>query len=493
MRRARSRCREGCRCEPALLDGRLQLLGQLVVERDGAGAVHTQPERAAESAAGFGHGAERSPVRPHRDSAVRFVRTKLDSAIWRAARWVHAHRTHRHGPHRYLPRGRPGRHPAVASLVVADPTRHARLGGRGTDGCHGPRVRGGSPRCGRGRRGDHLGHLGARGPHRPGGPGRCCPPSARSPSRWTWRARSARSREVERAGSDAPARLHAPVRRGLRARRAPPCAAGPWAGCTPCGRSTSDPAPPPAAYLPLSGGLYRDCLVHDFDILRWVTGREVTEVYATGSDAGPAMFREAGDVDTAAALLTLDDGTLATATATRCNGAGYDVRMELAGERDQIAVGLDDRTPLTSAEPQGPARSRQAVAGLPGALRPGVRGGAGRVPRRRTRRAAEPVRRPGGAARAARRRGVRAVAPGAPSRTDGGDRRGLRVRSALCRVPGPAAGYQVTGRLSGPRISMPVRQGRPAGSASSRSSGQRSRSDRMAMRASMRASGAPRQ
>ncbi|MCF3124353.1 Gfo/Idh/MocA family oxidoreductase [Streptomyces arenae] len=117
---------------------------------------------------------------------------------------------------------------------------------------------------------------------------------------------------------------------------------------------TSDPAPPPAAYLPLSGGLYRDCLVHDFDILRWVTGREVTEVYATGSDAGPAMFREAGDVDTAAAVLTLDDGTLATATATRCNGAGYDVRMELAGEQDQLAVGMDERTPLTSAEPAGP-------------------------------------------------------------------------------------------------------------------------------------------
>ncbi|WNI21544.1 Gfo/Idh/MocA family oxidoreductase [Streptomyces sp. ITFR-16] len=117
---------------------------------------------------------------------------------------------------------------------------------------------------------------------------------------------------------------------------------------------TSDPAPPPAAYLPLSGGLYRDCLVHDFDMVRWVTGREVVRVYAAGSDAGPAMFRAADDVDTAAALLTLDDGTLATATATRCNGAGYDVRMELAGERDQIAVGLDARTPLTSAQPDGP-------------------------------------------------------------------------------------------------------------------------------------------
>ncbi|MEV0975458.1 Gfo/Idh/MocA family oxidoreductase [Streptomyces sp. NPDC049915] len=117
---------------------------------------------------------------------------------------------------------------------------------------------------------------------------------------------------------------------------------------------TSDQVPPPAAWLPLSGGLYRDTLIHDFDILRWVTGREVSDVYAAGSDAGPAMFREAGDVDTAAVLLTLDDGTLATATATRLNGAGYDVRMELAGERDQIVVGLDDRTPIASTEPTGP-------------------------------------------------------------------------------------------------------------------------------------------
>ncbi|GHH79325.1 dehydrogenase [Streptomyces sulfonofaciens] len=127
---------------------------------------------------------------------------------------------------------------------------------------------------------------------------------------------------------------------------------------------TSDPAPPPAAYLPLSGGLYRDCLVHDFDVLRWVTGREVTEVYATGSDAGPAMFAEVGDVDTAAAVLTLDDGTLATATATRCNGAGYDVRMELAGEHDQIAVGLDDRTPITSTEPAAPPAAGKPWSGF---------------------------------------------------------------------------------------------------------------------------------
>ncbi|KOU59367.1 dehydrogenase [Streptomyces sp. MMG1533] len=127
---------------------------------------------------------------------------------------------------------------------------------------------------------------------------------------------------------------------------------------------TSDQAPPPAAYLPQSGGLYRDTLIHDFDVLRWVTGREVVDVYAAGSDAGPAMFREAGDVDTGAALLTLDDGTLATATATRLHGAGYDVRMELAGELDQIVVGLDDRTPIASTEPTGPPAADKPWAGF---------------------------------------------------------------------------------------------------------------------------------
>ncbi|MFD5144528.1 Gfo/Idh/MocA family oxidoreductase [Streptomyces sp. NPDC058401] len=118
--------------------------------------------------------------------------------------------------------------------------------------------------------------------------------------------------------------------------------------------TTADPSPPSAAYLRTSGGLYRDCLVHDFDMVRWVTGREVREVYATGSDAGPAQFREAGDIDTASAVLTLDDGTLVSSTGTRCNGAGYDVRMELAGELDQVSTGLDDRTPIASTEPQGP-------------------------------------------------------------------------------------------------------------------------------------------
>lgn len=118
--------------------------------------------------------------------------------------------------------------------------------------------------------------------------------------------------------------------------------------------TTLDPAPPPAEYIPRSGGLFRDCSVHDFDAIRWVTGREVVEVYALGTNRGAEFFARAGDVDTAAAVLTLDDDTIALVSATRYNGAGYDVRLELLGSRDSIAVGVDERTPLSSVEPGVP-------------------------------------------------------------------------------------------------------------------------------------------
>ncbi|MBB4685359.1 Gfo/Idh/MocA family protein [Amycolatopsis jiangsuensis] len=116
--------------------------------------------------------------------------------------------------------------------------------------------------------------------------------------------------------------------------------------------TTLDPAPPPAEYVAHSGGLFRDCGVHDFDIIRWVTGREVEEVYAVGRNKGAPFFSEAGDVDTAAATLTLDDGTLATVSLTRYNGAGYDVRFEALGSDGNAVVGLDDRAPLHTVEPE---------------------------------------------------------------------------------------------------------------------------------------------
>ena len=115
--------------------------------------------------------------------------------------------------------------------------------------------------------------------------------------------------------------------------------------------ATHDASPPHAAYIPGSGGIFRDCNVHDFDIVRFVTGGEVVSAYATGANKGAPFFAEAGDVDTAAAVLTLDDDTLVLVSSTRYNGGGHDVRMEAHGSAGAMAVGLDDSLAMRSAEP----------------------------------------------------------------------------------------------------------------------------------------------
>jgi myo-inositol 2-dehydrogenase/D-chiro-inositol 1-dehydrogenase len=125
--------------------------------------------------------------------------------------------------------------------------------------------------------------------------------------------------------------------------------------------NTHDQSPPPATYIPTSGGLFRDCSVHDFDVLRFVTGLEVTSVFAVGANKGASFFTEGGDIDTGAAVLTLSDGTLVTVSATRYNGGGHDVRMEVMGSQGTIGVGYDDSLAVLSAEadvdyPRGPRK-----------------------------------------------------------------------------------------------------------------------------------------
>lgn len=112
-----------------------------------------------------------------------------------------------------------------------------------------------------------------------------------------------------------------------------------------------DPAPPHEAYIPASGGLFRDFSIHDFDVLRWLTGDEVVEVYAVGSVRGFPVFAKYGDVDTAVATLTMASGVPGVMTVARHDPLGYDIRAELFGSRDSIAVGLGPRTPLRSVEP----------------------------------------------------------------------------------------------------------------------------------------------
>lgn len=115
--------------------------------------------------------------------------------------------------------------------------------------------------------------------------------------------------------------------------------------------TTLDPAPAPRAYLAASGGIFRDCAVHDFDAVRWVTGQEVIEVYAAGTTRDEEWFGEFGDVHTASSVLTLDGGALAVVSNTRYNARGHDVRLEVHGTRDSLAAGLGPGLPLRSAEP----------------------------------------------------------------------------------------------------------------------------------------------
>jgi myo-inositol 2-dehydrogenase/D-chiro-inositol 1-dehydrogenase len=115
--------------------------------------------------------------------------------------------------------------------------------------------------------------------------------------------------------------------------------------------TTLDPAPPPDAYIETSGGIFRDCSVHDFDAVRFVTGQEVVEVYATGSNQGSAVFAQNQDVDTAATILTLESGALALVSNSRYNSRGHDVRLEVHGSKDSVGAGLEPRWPIRSTEP----------------------------------------------------------------------------------------------------------------------------------------------
>ena len=110
---------------------------------------------------------------------------------------------------------------------------------------------------------------------------------------------------------------------------------------------THDPAPPPEEYIRVSGGLFVDLMVHDFDIIRWTSGLEVEEVFAAGSVlTGVEAFRESGDVDTAAVILRLAGGALAMVSGLRHDPRGYDVRLEAFGSKDSVVAGFDQRSPI---------------------------------------------------------------------------------------------------------------------------------------------------
>lgn len=117
---------------------------------------------------------------------------------------------------------------------------------------------------------------------------------------------------------------------------------------------THDIEPPHESYIPRSGGAFKDMLIHDIDALRFVTGAEPVEVSATGSNRAMEIFARYDDLATVAVVAHMDDGSLAILSGTRQDPLGYDVRMEVFGTEDSIAIGLNPHTPIRSVEPGFP-------------------------------------------------------------------------------------------------------------------------------------------
>ncbi|MFQ5437185.1 MAG: inositol 2-dehydrogenase, partial [Anaerolineae bacterium] len=102
--------------------------------------------------------------------------------------------------------------------------------------------------------------------------------------------------------------------------------------------TSRDPAPPPIEYVKVSGGLFLDMTIHDFDMARYLVGSEVEEVYVAAAVRVDPAIGEAGDVDTAVITLKFADGTMGTIDNSRQAVYGYDQRVEVFGSKGMVHV-----------------------------------------------------------------------------------------------------------------------------------------------------------
>ncbi len=97
--------------------------------------------------------------------------------------------------------------------------------------------------------------------------------------------------------------------------------------------TSRDPGPPPVSYIKVSGGIFKDMLIHDFDVFRWVLEDEAQSVFATGSCLVDAAIGEAGDVDSTAVSIRTRSGRLCQINTSRRAAYGYDQRFEVLGSK----------------------------------------------------------------------------------------------------------------------------------------------------------------
>ena len=102
--------------------------------------------------------------------------------------------------------------------------------------------------------------------------------------------------------------------------------------------TSRDPEPPPIAYVKVSGGIFFDMTIHDFDMARYLIGDEVVEVYAVGSVRVDPQIGEVGDIDTAVITLRFQNGVIATIDNSREAVYGYDQRVEVFGSKGMVAA-----------------------------------------------------------------------------------------------------------------------------------------------------------
>ena len=114
-----------------------------------------------------------------------------------------------------------------------------------------------------------------------------------------------------------------------------------------------DPSPPPVSYINGSGGLFRDMMIHDLDMARFLLGEEPVEVHAVASCLVDPEIGKAGDVDTAAVLLKTASGKIAQISNSRRATYGYDQRIEVHGSRGLLAAGNRYATTVTRANGDG--------------------------------------------------------------------------------------------------------------------------------------------
>ncbi len=99
-----------------------------------------------------------------------------------------------------------------------------------------------------------------------------------------------------------------------------------------------DPAPPPISYVKVSGGLFRDMMIHDFDITCWIMGATPDQVTAVGTSIVDPEIGKAGDIDTAVVTLRYSDGRIAVIKNSRRAAYGYDQRIEILGSAGLLAA-----------------------------------------------------------------------------------------------------------------------------------------------------------